>query len=119
MGETAEWGWAMLLDLARAISFFLGIVSLYWVMLSAFFVPGSRWQERLEACLFRLAVAACIALASGMLFAWRPAARRMEQESPLATLPMRLFLWSLAGMSILFALSWCIEEYFLPWARKG
>jgi hypothetical protein len=107
----------MILDLGRAVSFFLGILSLYWVMLSAFFVPGSRWQERLAACMLRVACAACVCLSSGMLFAWRPHAIR--SESPLSTLPMRLFFWGLAAMAGLFVLSWYIEEYFLPWARRG
>ncbi|MGB6687103.1 MAG: hypothetical protein WBE76_04605 [Terracidiphilus sp.] len=108
-----------MLDLARAVTFFLSILSLYWVMLSAFFVPGSRWQERLAACLVRVTVAACICLASGLLFAWRPRLSGKEAVSPTATLPMRLFFWGLAGMAVLFALSWYIEEYYLPFALKG
>jgi cation transport ATPase len=109
----------MLLDLVRAISFFLSILSLYWVMLSAFFVPGSRWQERLVDCLLRVALAACMCFASGLLFSWRPAASREKWESPLSTLPVRLFFFGLAGMLILFMLSWYIEEYYLPFALKG
>jgi hypothetical protein len=108
-----------MLDLARALTFFLSILSLYWVMLSAFFVPGSRWQERLAACLLRVAVAGCICLASGLLFAWRPHIGARQSISPIATLPMRLFFWSLAGMTVLFALSWYIEEYYLPLARRS
>jgi heme/copper-type cytochrome/quinol oxidase subunit 1 len=34
----------MLLDLAKALSFFLSILSLYPVALSAFFVPGTRFS---------------------------------------------------------------------------
>jgi hypothetical protein len=107
-----------MLDLARAVTFFLSILSLYWVMLSAFFVPGSRWQERLAACLVRVAVAACISLSSGLLFAWRPRVSG-QAISPISTLPMRLFFWGLAGMALLFALSWYIEEYYLPFTRRS
>jgi hypothetical protein len=109
----------MVLDLARAVTFFLSILSLYWVMLSAFFVPGSRWQERLAECLIRVAVAACVCVASGLLFAWRPRVQGQEAVSPAATLPMRLFFWGMAGIGVLFALSWYIEEYYLPFRLKG
>ena len=63
---------AMLLELARPLSFFLGMFSLYPVMLSAFFVPGAHWEERLEMALLRVALAACICFASGLLYAWPP-----------------------------------------------
>jgi hypothetical protein len=109
----------MLLELGKSISFFLCILSLYWVMLSAFFVPGSRWQERLAACAVRVAVAGCFCFASGLLFAWRRDESREPGPSPISTLPMRLFFWCVSGMSTIFLLSWYIEEYYLPWARKS
>ena len=109
----------MLLDLGRAVSFILSIIVLYWVMLGAFFVPGTRWQERLAECAIRVALAACVCFASGLMFAWRPAESRQAGPSPIATLPMRLFFWGLGAMAGLFALSWYIEEYFLPVARRG
>jgi hypothetical protein len=109
----------MLLDLGRALTFFLSILTLYWVMLSAFFVPGSRWQERLAMCAARVAIAACMCFAAGLIFAWRPGTSRDPRPSPISTLPMRLFFWGLGGMATLFFLSWYIEEYYLPWARKG
>lgn len=108
----------MLLEFGRAISFFLGILSLYWVMLSAFFVPGSRWQERLEECVLRAAVAGCVCLASGLLFSFRPAGSRRSIPSPVSTLPMILYFWGLGAMAALFLLSWYIEEYYLPWALR-
>lgn len=108
----------MLLDFSKAISFFLSIVSLYWVMLSAFFVPGSRWQERLAVCLLRVALAACICFASGLLFTARPAGTGKIDRSPISTLPVRLFFWALGGMALLFVLSWYIEEYYIPLALK-
>jgi hypothetical protein len=108
----------MLLDLGRAVSFIGGIVMLYWVMLSAFFAPGMRWQEQLTECALRVALAACVCFASGLLFAWRPSTRQAV-PSPLSTLPMRLFFWGLGAMAGFLALSWYIEEYYLPLARKG
>lgn len=63
----------MLLDLTRALSFFLSLVSLYWVTISAFFAPGTTLQERLITALLRLAFAACISFFSGLLSPGPPA----------------------------------------------
>jgi hypothetical protein len=30
------------------------------------------------------------------------------------TLPVRLYFWALAGMTVLFVLSWYLEEYYVP-----
>jgi len=109
----------MLLDLGRAVTFILSILSLYWVMLSAFFVPGTRWQERLEICLLRVAIAACICCVSGLLFQGRAPQPRSGRPSLLATPPVRLFFWGIGAISLLFAVSWYLEVYYLPWARKG
>ncbi len=108
----------MFLELGKTLSFFLSILSLYWVMVSAFFVPGSRWQQRLAVCILRAVVAGCVCLASGLLFRWRPAASRNSAPALASTLPMRLYFWGIAGMATLFLLSWYVEEYYLPWALK-
>lgn len=108
----------MLLELARPLSFLLSILSLYPVMLSAFFVPGTHWEERLEMALMRVVIAACVCLASGLLYAWPSHAAPEPPEPLLSTLPVRLFLWALAGMVVLFALSWYLDTYFVPVARR-
>jgi|SRR5580658_9557833 hypothetical protein len=109
----------MLLDLGRAVSFFASILSLYWVMMGAFFVPGSRLREQLAVCAIRVAIAACICFASGLLFSMQPAASKREKPSALSTLPMKLFFWGLGGMAILFVVSWYIEDYYLPLTGRG
>jgi hypothetical protein len=95
----------MLLDLSRAFSFLLSILSLCWVMMSAFFVPGSRWQERLTLALLRAALAACVCFLSGLLFSWPSRAQR-RHPSLVSTLPVQLFFWTLAAVAILFIGSW-------------
>jgi len=101
----------MLLDLARALSFFLSIVSLYWATIGAFFVPGSTWEERLTVALLRLGLAACICFFSGILFSW-PSGPRRQRPLPLtSTLPVQLFFWALAGITILFLSSWYLASY--------
>jgi len=108
----------MLLELGKALSFFVSILSLYWVMVSAFFVPGSRWQERLALFALRAAVAGFVCLASGLLFCRRPRETRSSAPSLVSTLPMQLYFWGISGMAALFLLSWYVEEYYLPWARR-
>jgi hypothetical protein len=100
----------VLLEIGKALSFLTSILSLCALMASAFFVPGSRWEDRLVGSLLRIALAGCVCFASGLLF------RSAEQvDGPVTrTLPVRLFFWTLAGMTLLFALSWYLEEYYVP-----
>lgn len=100
----------MLLDLARAFSFLLSILSLYWVTISAFFVPGSRWQERLVLALLHMSLAACICFFSGLLFAW-PSQLSRRREPIVSTLPVQLFFWTIAGVALLFLGSWYLASY--------
>ncbi len=101
----------MLLDLTRALSFFLSLVSLYWVTISAFFVPGASLQERLVTALLRLAFAACVSFFSGLLFSWPSRTQRESHQPLLSTLPVQLFFWALAGIAILFLSSWYLATY--------
>jgi len=107
----------MLLELARALSFFLSVLSLYPVLMSAFFVPGTSWKERLVKALLDVAFAACVCFSSGILFIWPSRTSPQSGQSLLASLPVRLFFLALAGMAILFALSWYMEENFAPLLR--
>jgi len=101
----------MLLEISQVLSFLLSILSLYWVTISAFFVPGSRWQDRLTLALLRLALSACICFFSGILFSW-PSGPRRQRPLPLtSTLPVQLFFWALAGITILFLSSWYLASY--------
>ena len=109
----------MFLELLRPLSFFLSILSLYPVMLSAFFVPGTRWEERLWLALLRVTLAACVCLLSGLLYAWHPPSSPAAAEPLLSTLPVRLFFWAMAGMTLLFALSWCLDTWYMPMLRHG
>ncbi|HVZ82910.1 MAG TPA: hypothetical protein VG893_04490 [Terracidiphilus sp.] len=102
----------MVLDLARAFSFFLSIVAIYAAAIGAFFVPGTRIEERIFLTLLRLGFAACICLLSGLFFAWPASARPQPTHTALiSTLPVRLFLWSLAAIVLLFLASWYLASY--------
>jgi hypothetical protein len=110
---------AMLLDIAKALSFFLSILSLYPVVLSAFFVPGSRMEDRLILALENIALAGCICFLSGILFArpWRVDAPNGPHL--IETLPVKMYLWTVFGVAVLFFLSWYLEFSFVPWLWRN
>ena len=102
----------MLLDLAKALSFFVSIVSLYHAAIHTFFVPGAGWRERLLYALVRLGFSGCICLLSGLIFIW-PARLNPDRNARLAsTLPVRLFLWSTVIIAALFVSSWYLGDMF-------
>jgi hypothetical protein len=125
------------LELGRAISLAFSILSLYAVLDTAFFLPATRWEERLIASTARIGLAACICLISGLLFRYEaqpdghsePGARsighrnprgKVQQEIPLTrTLPVRLLFWTLMGAALLFALAWSLDVYYVPLLWKN
>lgn len=101
----------MLLDLFKAISFFFDIVLLYGVAISAFFAPGSGWEERLDSALTRLALAAAACLLSGLLFSLTSPSRSLTIRSFLTTLPVQLFFWGSGAITLLFVGGWYLDSY--------
>jgi hypothetical protein len=99
----------MLLDLGKAISFALSILSLYALMDSAFFTLATRWEERLAASIARIGLAICVCFASGILF------HQSDPGVPVTrTLPVRLLIWTLLGATLLFATAWYLDVYYVP-----
>jgi hypothetical protein len=109
----------MLLELSKAFSFLLSILSLYPVMMSAFFVPGARWEVRLSLAVYKIALAGCVCFASGLLFSWPAPQGTKANTSLMSTLPVRMFFWAVAGMALLFLASWYLEEYYVPMLWKN
>jgi hypothetical protein len=99
-----------MLELAKAVSFLVCILSLYWAGISAFFVPGTEWQERLWIAAFKLVAAAAVCFYSGMVFSWPSRTNPTAFQRLTATLPVRLFFWAVAGISVLFTLSWYVAD---------
>jgi len=94
----------MILDLSKAASFLLSIFSLLHLTARAFFYPEPRWQERLILALPSLALATAVCLLAGLLFRW-PARHNPDANQPFAdTLPVRLYLWAIPTLAILFTL---------------
>lgn len=96
----------MVLDLSKAAFFFLCILSLYRAAIHAFFIPGTRWQERMIVALVYLTFAASVCVFSGLLFSWPVESNPDRGQRLLATLPVRLFLWSSLAIAALFISSW-------------
>ena len=102
-------GWYTLLDFGKVASFLMSILSLCALLDSAFFVPATRWEDRFVASLARILLAGSVSAISGMLFHFS------QPNVPLAkTLPVRLFLWAIAGFSLFFALGWYVDVYYMP-----
>ncbi len=104
----------MLFDLGKALSFFLSILSLCPVVVNAFFVPGTRWEDRLALSLGRIVLAACVCFASGLLFLRDDKSGRATEEALMSTLPVRMFLWTLATVAVLFVVSWYLDVNYAP-----
>jgi hypothetical protein len=101
----------MLAEIARPITLVLCILSLYAVFHSAFLVPASNVEQRIEDTLAPLALAAGIALVSGLIFREampKPSARSARLS---ATLPVQMFCWASGIMLILFLVSWYLEAH--------
>lgn len=103
-----------ILDLGKVLTFFLTLLALLEAANSAFFIPGTRWEERLTACALRIGVAGCFSFASGILFTLSARAHGVTVPTLTATFPVRLFFWTLGCMAILFALSWYLDAYYVP-----
>jgi hypothetical protein len=101
----------MLLDLSRALSFFVSIVALDWATLGAFFAPGSRLEDRLVVALLRLGLAGCACFLSGLLFSWPSRTARRGALPLTSTLPVQLFFWALGAITLLFIGSWYLASY--------
>jgi hypothetical protein len=99
-----------MLELAKAVSFLVCILSIYWAAISAFFVPGTQWEERLWIAAFKLLAAAAICFYSGMVFSWPSRSNPTAFQRLTATLPVRVFLWAVAGIAVLFTLSWYLAD---------
>ncbi len=105
----------MFRELARAVALIFSIVSLYALLGSAFFAPGSPWQTRLLASIEMLAMAGCVCFASGLLFNLT-----IHSEPPVAkTLPVQLFWWVLGVTALMFALSRYLEVFYVPFIWKN
>lgn len=100
----------MLLDLSKAVFFFLCILSLFHAATRVFFVTGVGWRERLIITLVYLAFSATVCLFSGLLFAWPVASNPDRGQRLVRTLPVQLFFWGSALVVAAFLTSWYLSD---------
>jgi hypothetical protein len=98
------------LEVGKAGCFFFCIASLYEAAIHAFFVPGARWEQRLILASFRLLWAAYVCFMSGLVFKIPIRSNPCRNQRLTATLPVRLFFWSSAGIVVLFLTSWYLDD---------
>ena len=107
-------------ELAKAVTLVLSIVSIYALLGSAFFVPGSPWQHRLLSSIETLAMTGCVCFASGLLFSLTTQSATGKEGLPVTrTLPVQLFFWSLGGVVLMFLLSRYLEVFYIPLIWKN
>jgi hypothetical protein len=107
-------------ELAKVAALILTILSIYALLVSVFFVPGSPWQQRLLSSVETLAMTGCVCFASGLLFRLTsPQAAGHEEPQVTRTLPVQLFFWSLGATVLMFLLSRYLEVFYIPTIWKN
>lgn len=109
-----------MLPLVKFVALALSILSLCALMGHAFFVPGTAWEDRLIDGLGMMGLAAAICFASGLIF--EIPNRKFDPEptpSLIQTLPVRLFLWAVPVMAVVFVVSWFLAADFVPMIWKN
>jgi len=97
-----------MLELAKAATFFASLLALYWTALSAFFLPGLDWQDRLLLALARLSLSAAVCLFSALIFRL-PTRTNPDAHLPLTSaLPLQLFFWAAPILALLFLAAWYV-----------
>ncbi|RXH58515.1 hypothetical protein [Granulicella sibirica] len=99
----------MLLELGKAGSFVVCILSLYSVLMSGFFEPNTTWEQRLMLGLSRLFVAGCVSFASGLVFSYPVKTNPDAGVSVWRALPVQMFLWAGGLMGTLFLIAWYLR----------
>jgi hypothetical protein len=118
----ARWkgGLTVFRELAKVVALVLTILSIYALLGSVFFVPGSSWQQRVLTSIETLAMTACVCFASGLLFSITAESVKGQEGPPVTrTLPVQLFFWSLGGVVLMFLLSRYLEVFYIPTIWKN
>ena len=108
----------MLLEIGKAVSFLVSLLSMFPLLERAFFAPGTRWEERLGMALEQLVLSGCVCFVSGLVFTWPSAANPEADRSLFRTLPVKMYLWALPGTALLFLLSWYLAVFYVPLLSK-
>lgn len=109
-----------MLPIAKFVGLGGSLFSLCLLMVQAFFIPGTGWEDRLVSGVAALGLAASVCFASGLLFEIPNRKFDPEPVPPLSrTLPVRLFFWGAALVAVMFLLSWFLATDFVPLIWKN
>ena len=109
-----------MLPIAKFLALALSVLSLCALLGHAFFIPGADWHDRLLDGLGMLGLAASVCFASGLIFEIPDRKFDPEPTPPLMhTLPVRLFVWAVSLMAVLFVVSWFLAVDFVPMIWKN
>ncbi|HEY0263844.1 MAG TPA: hypothetical protein VGC07_04915 [Granulicella sp.] len=100
-------------DIARPASLMLCILSLFASFRAAFLIPTTDLRTKIHDSFALLLFSAGVSILGGLLF--REATPGRRRSTLLGTLPMQLFLWASTIIVVMFACSWYLETYYLPW----
>jgi hypothetical protein len=113
-------GVTVIRELAKVAALILTIISIYALLVSAFFVPGSPWHQRLLTSVETLAMTGCVCFASGLIFRLSAqSASGQKEPAVMRTLPVQLFFWSVGATVLMFLLSRYLEVYYIPTIWKN
>lgn len=104
----------MLLELGKFGSLLVSILSLAALFHTAFLMPAS-FEERSLACLELFALSAGACWLSGWMFCRWERQAGVRHGGVITSFPMKLFWWTSGMIGLLFAGSWYLETYFVPW----
>jgi len=101
----------MFIDFAKPVTFIFCILSLYALFHAAFLNPASDLEQRVYESLRFLALAACVSVASALVFLQATQESCARRARLAATLPMQMFCWASVIMFIFFVLSLYLESH--------
>ena len=101
----------MLMEIAKPVTLIFCSLSLYAVFNAAFLGLSIDPHQRICESLLQLALAAVMAVISGLIFRDATPGPYAHTTRLTATLPMQIFCWAAGVMLVLFMLSWYLETH--------
>jgi len=101
----------MFIEFAKPVALILCILSLYALFHAAFLNPASDLDQRVYESLHFLALAACVSIASAVVFSEATPECRARRARLAGTLPMQMFCWASGIMFVLFVVSLYVESH--------
>lgn len=101
----------MFIELAKPVTLFLCILSLYALFTTALLDPSADMEQRIYDSLARLMLAAGISIISGLIFYAESHKAAGASARLTNTLPVQMFLWAAGITVVLFLISWYLQRH--------